>query len=474
MWTGSYTRGYSPDVDPIQSLLTSPAGRRIAQTLRVSPPPTLRRHQPDQPLLVGPALLGSAPGGRLLKPVRSVLAAAGAEVEAEAPATSGTSGATGARPRRDLGALVYDATGITAVEDLAGLRDFFAPVLRRLAPNGRVLVLGTPPTLAGGLPAAVAQRALEGFTRSLAKELRDGATGQLVLVAPGAEDRIESTLRFLLSARSAFVDGQVVRIGTAVSATADDLIVSDWQQPLAGRVVVVTGAGRGIGAAMVRAFAADGASVLGVDIAPLAADLTRVTTEVGGAHLVADVTQPDTGARIAREARDRFGALHGIVHNAGITRDRKLVNLDDAAWQQVMAVNLIAPQRITADLVDDGVLGRGGRVVTISSIAGIAGNLGQTNYAASKAGVIGLVDALSGPLAEQGITINALAPGFIETQMTQKVPLGIREAGRRLSSLRQGGLPEDVAQAAGWLLGPASAGITGTVLRVCGQGLIGA
>jgi 3-oxoacyl-[acyl-carrier protein] reductase len=140
----------------------------------------------------------------------------------------------------------------------------------------------------------------------------------------------------------------------------------------------------------------------------------------------------------------------------------------------VIDVNLVGPSRITADLLSDGVLGAGGRVVGIASTAGIAGNLGQTNYAVAKAGVIGLVDALAPQLAARGITVNAVAPGFIETQMTQRIPLMIREGGRRLSSLKQGGLPIDVAEAVGWLLGPASAGITGNVVRVCGQSLIGA
>ena len=324
------------------------------------------------------------------------------------------------------------------------------------------------------MTAAVAQRALEGFTRSLAKELRGGATANLVLVEPGAEDRLASTVHFLLSARSAFVDGQVVRVGAAVPA-ADDTALPGWERPLAGCTVAVTGAARGIGAAMVDTLAADGAHVIGIDVAMLAGDLEKVTRRAGGTHLVADVTLPDTAARIARAARGTdAGTLHGIVHNAGITRDRKLVNLDERAWDQVLAVNLQAPQRITEELLADGVLAAGGRVVGISSVAGIAGNVGQTNYAASKAGVIGLVDALAPVLAPRGITVNAIAPGFIETAMTQKVPFAIREGGRRLSSLKQGGLPVDIAQAASWLLWPASSGVTGNVVRVCGQALIGA
>lgn len=453
-------------MDPIQSLLRSSFGPALLRRVGVAPPPQLRRYSPGQPLLDGPAVVGPS-SGRLAEAAVAVLKEADVEVLDALPADG------------RVAALVFDASGIGQVSDLHQLHDFFPAAVRRLGRSGRVLVLGVPPASAGSAAARVAQRALEGFTRSLAKELRAGATANLVLVEPGAEDRVGSTLRFLLSARSAFVDGQVVRVSAAavVDGAGPSSAAASWERPLAGCTVAVTGAARGIGAAMVETLAADGAHVIGVDVAMLAGDLEKVTRRAGGTHLVADVTLPDTAARIARAARavaGNGGSLHGIVHNAGITRDRKLVNLDRRAWDQVLGVNLLAPQRITEELLADGVLGAGGRVVGISSVAGIAGNLGQTNYAASKAGVIGLVDALAPELAPRGITVNAIAPGFIETAMTQKVPLAIREGGRRLSSLKQGGLPVDIAQAASWLLWPASSGVTGNVVRVCGQALIGA
>jgi 3-oxoacyl-[acyl-carrier protein] reductase len=464
-------------VDPIQNLLTNPTGRTIVGRTGVALPPTLRRYEPGQPLLTGPAVIGSAPGGTLIEQVRTILVDAGAEVLDERP-----------DPDRRIGALLFDASGITDPSGLADLRDFFSPMLRKLAPGGRVLVFGTPPemivastgakkTKAARAKAAaaashhVAQRALEGFTRSLAKELRAGATAQLVLVAPDATDRLGSTVRFLSSARSAFVDGQVIRVTAAVTAEEAPI---DWGRPLDGCAVVVTGAARGIGAAMVETLAADGAHVIGVDLASLANDLQKVTAAAGGSFVVADITTVDAGARIARAVAEGPGTLHGIVHNAGITRDKKLANMAEDRWNQVMSVNLIAPMRITQELVEGGLLGAGGRIVGISSIAGVAGNLGQTNYAASKAGVIGMVDALAPQLAPMGIAVNAIAPGFIETQMTQRIPLTIREGGRRLSSLKQGGLPVDVAQATSWLLWPASHGLTGNLVRVCGQALIGA
>ena len=445
-------------MDQYTKLAHSAFGRTVMPRVGLPRPPLLRRYEPGQPLLPGPAVVGGAPGGRLLSQVQDVLKRAGVEV--------------GAAPERPA-ALVFDASGVARSEDLVALHDFFGPLVRGLRGNGRVVVLGTPPELAGDARATAAQRALEGFTRALGKELGGRGTAvQLVLVAPGAEERLESTLRFLLSARSAFVSGQVVRIGLDVAGPAE---VVDPDRPLDGRVVAVTGASRGIGEAIARTLTRDGATVVGIDVPALASDLEAVTRSVGGSSLLLDVTSPDAGPRLARHVREHHGGrLDGVVHNAGITRDRKLANLKADAWKSVVAVNLTAPERITASLLDEGVLGEGGRVVVISSIAGIAGNNGQTNYAASKAGLIGMVAALAPELASRGITINAVAPGFIETQMTAKVPIAIREAGRRLSSMLQGGQPVDVAETIGWYLQPASSGVTGNLVRVCGQALIGA
>ena len=139
-----------------------------------------------------------------------------------------------------------------------------------------------------------------------------------------------------------------------------------------------------------------------------------------------------------------------------------------------MNVNLSAQERINDALVEAGALTSGARIVCVSSISGIAGNVGQTNYALSKAGVVGMVQSLAPVLALKGITLNAVAPGFIETQMTATVPFAIREAGRRLNAMGQGGLPQDVAETIAWLASPASNGLNGNVIRVCGQALIGA
>jgi 3-oxoacyl-[acyl-carrier protein] reductase len=137
-------------------------------------------------------------------------------------------------------------------------------------------------------------------------------------------------------------------------------------------------------------------------------------------------------------------------------------------------VNLAAPLALAEGLVGNGTIGDGGRVVGLSSMAGIAGNRGQTNYAATKAGMIGLTDVLSAAYADKGVTVNAVAPGFIETEMTGAMPLATREVARRLNSLYQGGQPVDVAETIAYFASPASNAVTGNTIRVCGQAMLGA
>jgi 3-oxoacyl-[acyl-carrier protein] reductase len=288
-------------------------------------------------------------------------------------------------------------------------------------------------------------------------------------VAPGAEAAVESTLRFLLSAKSAYVSGQVIRIRpAAVTAPAD------WDRPLDEKVALVTGAARGIGEAIARVLARDGAHVVCLDV-PAAGDaLAGVANDIGGSALQLDLTAADASARLADHLAARHARVDVVVHNAGITRDKTLAKMDAARWDSVLDVNLSSIERVTDRLLSDGLLGAGGRIVGVSSIAGIAGNRGQTNYATSKAGVVGLVQAMAPVLAPRGVTINAVAPGHIETAMTARMPAALREASRRMNSMAQGGLPVDVAETIAWFASPASGGVTGNVVRVCGQSLIGA
>jgi 3-oxoacyl-[acyl-carrier protein] reductase len=426
------------------SFANSAAGRTVVKRLGLPDPVRLRRYRPGDPDVDGPVLVGGE--GRLGAAIGKLIQPAGD------PPYAG---------------LVFDATGITDSGRLRALYDFFHPNARSLRPSGRVIVLGTAPEDCATPAEATAQRALEGFVRSVGKEFGRGSTAQLVYVAPGAEDGIESTLRFLLSARSAYVSGQVIRIGTAPTGQ-----VKDWTKPLDGEVALVTGAARGIGAAIARVLARDGANVICLDV-PAAGDaLSAVANDVHGSALQLDLTAADAPMRLAAYIKERHGHIDVAVHNAGITRDKTLGRMSEDRWDSVLDVNLASQERVNAALAD--LFPAGGRIVSVSSVSGIAGNRGQTNYATSKAGVIGLVQAYAPVLAEKGVTINAVAPGFIETRMTAAMPLMLREAGRRMNSMSQGGLPVDVAETIAWLASPGSAGITGNVVRVCGQSLLGA
>lgn len=470
-------------MDRYTQLVNTPIGKTIAKQVGLPKPVPLKRFQPGAPLVDGRALLGGAPGGRLAKPLAQALADGGAEVSTplradlrEAAAAAGLDAAPWtpkASADHRYAALVFDATGIVESAQLEQLHAFFHPTIRQVATCGRAIVLGTPPEAAKKPAEAVAQRALEGFTRAMGKEIGRGATVQLVYVEPGAEDQIAGTVRFFVSPRSAFVSGQVVRIGKG-GKLPDEFA---WEQPLAGKVALVTGASRGIGAAIASTLARDGAHVVGLDVPALEDDLKAVAAGIGGSALALDITAEDAPKQIAAHLKKEHKGVDVVVHNAGITRDRTLGRMDADRWNAVIAVNLSSIERITDALVSGGsraVLNEGGRIVCVSSISGIAGNAGQTNYATSKAGVIGVVNAYAPLVAERGATINAVAPGFIETQMTAKVPLPIREAGRRMSSLSQGGLPVDVAETIAWFASPACGGISGNVVRVCGQSLLGA
>jgi 3-oxoacyl-[acyl-carrier protein] reductase len=445
--------------DRYQFLAHTPVGRVLVHNLGLPDPVRLERYRDGQPLVEGVVLVGAAPGGRLQNSVNGVLTGLG--IAGVQTATEG---------QRFKG-LVFDASGITSTADLVHLQEFFTPVLRSLQSCGRVVVLGTPPEATDTAEAHVAQRALEGFTRSLGKEVGQGSTVQLVYVAPGSEGAISSTLAFLLSPKSAYVSGQVVRIGATGTTEAET--VEDLVRPLAGKVALVTGASRGIGESIARTLARDGARIVGVDVPQMASELQDLMNELDGEAVTLDITAVDAAQRVARHLADKHGGVDVVVHNAGITRDKKLRNMKEDGWRSTLAVNITAPQRITAELLDQKLVRPNGRIVGIASIAGIAGNVGQTNYGASKAGVIGFVESLS-PRLSDGITVNAVAPGFIETQMTAKIPLMTREAGRRMNSLAQGGQPVDVAETIAWFASPGSTAVNGNVVRVCGQSLLGA
>ena len=479
--------------DFLMQLGANPQARKLVKVLGlpIPLPQVLRRASgpwEERPLADAAVVVGAAPNGALGSVVAATLVAAGANAKVDA--ASGDIGAfrelgeaygrpaavidLGAVPENlRLAALVFDATGLEHPTDLRALHRFFHPLVSKLSASGRVVVLGRPASEAVSATGAAAQAALEGFVRSLAKELgKRGTTVQLLVVVPGAESRLAPVLRFVLSARSAFVTGQVLTIDARAVTSGEPPLV----RPLEGKVALVTGAARGIGEATARLLAAEGAKVVCLDRPADGGPVSQVARAVGmsGSALLADVTESSAPETIARALMDSHGGVDVVVHNAGVTRDKTLARMKPELWDQTIDINLAAIARIDEVLIGGGVLRPGGREICLASVAGIAGNVGQTNYAASKAGIIGYVRKQALALAARGITINAVAPGFIETRLTAAIPLVIREAGRRLSALGQGGQPRDVADVITFLATPGAAGVTGAVIRVCGGGFLGA
>ncbi|MFI8793081.1 3-oxoacyl-ACP reductase [Streptomyces sp. NPDC055105] len=424
-------------------------GRFLTRRLGLPQPAQLHRWTPERPVLDGPLLHLTAGESVHTAELAGLLARTGPDVRAAAE-----------RPA----AIVLDATAVTDIPTLAEVHAALHPVARSVASSGRIVVLGAPLSRDDHHQAA-AQQAIEGFVRSLGKETGRGRTVTLVRVE-GPVAAAESTLRFLLSPKSAYVSGQVIEVAAGATTAP-----ADWARPLAGRTALVTGAARGIGEAVAEVLARDGARLILLDVPSAQGDLEALAARLDATALPLDITSPDAAERIT----NAVPALDTLVHNAGITRDRTLAKMPADRWATVLDVNLASVLTTTDALLRSGTLSRGGRVVATASIAGLAGNAGQTNYAASKAGIAGLTRSLAPKaLAEHGVTVNAVAPGFIETKMTAAVPLFIREAGRRMNSLGQGGLPVDVAETTAWLAHPASGAVNGQVVRVCGQSLLGA
>ncbi|WGT47749.1 3-oxoacyl-ACP reductase [Tessaracoccus lacteus] len=462
-------------MDILETLYGTRAGKFVANKAGLADPPRLRR---DRVLPTGPVVLGELDGAGIGHATLELLGITPGQPTLDLPEnrTRDENGREQA-PRyvTKPGAIVVDATGVREIVQLEGIRALLRPVMRGLEPSGRVIILAADASAVEGLEAKAVAQGIDGINRTVGKELRAGSTSNLVFVGDGATAAdLASTLSFLLEGRSAFVSGQTWRVGP--QKVAHDLDA----KPFAGRVVVVTGAARGIGAAIARVFGRDGATVVAVDMPQSGDALAKVANELGGSALQLDITAADAGERIAAHVASRHGTesrIWAIVHNAGITRDKLLANLDEKRWASVLDVNLAAEMRINAYLLSHNVpggLAEEARIVGIASTSGVAGNKGQTNYAASKAGVMGLVWAMRDELADRPITVNAVAPGFIETEMTAAIPFISREIFRRTNSLSQGGNPVDVAETLAYLCGPASSGVDGQVIRVCGQNLVGA
>jgi 3-oxoacyl-[acyl-carrier protein] reductase len=444
--------------DTYAQLVNQGLGRNVARKLGLPQPAVLRRYEPGQPLITGPVLVqGDTPGADKLAAELLVW-----DLDVRRHAV----------PREKLGAIILVLDEVARPEELGKPILTVAASLRDLGPGGRAITISRPASDAATPAQAAARQGVDGFLRSLAKELRAGATGNGLLLAPEVETTSPSTLaaiRFFLSGRSAFVDGQFLTVSTTAGEPPRKV-----EKPLEGRIAVVTGAARGIGAAIARTLHRDGATLVLVDIPAAGDHLAEVANEVKGTALQLDISRDDAGQRILEHASQRHGRVDIMVHNAGITRDKLLANMDESRWRSVIEVNIAAQLRINEALLASGNFRSSPRIVSVASTSGIAGNRGQTNYAASKAGVVGMVRATAPVIAAHGGTINAVAPGFIETEMTARIPFALREMGRRLNSLQQGGQPTDVAETIAFLASNAAGGINGEVLRVCGQNLVGA
>ncbi|KAI5914264.1 3-oxoacyl-ACP reductase FabG [Thauera sp. 2A1] len=240
---------------------------------------------------------------------------------------------------------------------------------------------------------------------------------------------------------------------------------------LAGQVALVTGASRGIGRAVALELGRLGAVVVGTATSAGGAqdiDKALADASIKGAGLAVDVTDAAACEALLAEVEQRFGTINVLVNNAGITRDNLAMRMKDEEWDAVLDTNLRAVFRMSKLVMRGMMKARGGRIINITSVVASAGNPGQANYAAAKAGVAGMSRALARELGSRNITVNCVAPGFIDTDMTRALPDAAREALLGNIALGRLGRPEEVAGAVAFLASPAGAYVTGTTLHVNG------
>lgn len=369
--------------------------------------------------------------------------------------------------------LVFNAIGMENSDDIDQVYYFFQPLLKKVNRNGRLLILADGK--AEGVLRKSYNRAMLGIAKTLAKEAgKKGISVNVIFLndARQASDEvllqaIQPHFAFWLSAHSVYVSGQSVNID--LKKSEKDIKIEGSIQ---GKKALVTGASRGIGAAIAEKLALEGAQVYILDIPAQEVEAKRLVRKIKGKLILADVSDPE----LANQLHEKFGekGLDILIHNAGITKDKTMANMPEDWWKMVLKINLKSILNLNQQLMELRTLSVDARITHLSSISGLSGNYGQSNYVACKAALIEYCKAMAKEKKHLGYVFNAIAPGFIETDMTATMPFFTREGGRRLSAFQQGGLPEDVAEMALYLSFPSALSINGQCIRVCGGNFMGA